>query len=406
MLSNSQNAAVRFPVPSVLREPTLDFSVSITSNANAAEADWRAFESEHVASPYQSFDWLSNWARHVAPALDLKPLFISVKVDQALVAMMPLSLERKYGLTTARWMADELSNSNLPVMSRQFAQSATLSDVRTILDHCSAAAGGIDLFHLVNQPEEWLGMPNPFAGLDGVRSPSPLLSTRLQRDYQAFAKAKRSKRGLKRFARGIRQLAEAFGPLTLKQAETAEEIELAFAAFQNQRAQRFADQGIRNIYRNEGMDRFLRDQIVESTQRGSRTGLVLDFLAVGDTILATYIGLVHNRHFTCFANSFDSRPEYEKYSSGNILLAHIIQTECENGTDTFDIGIGVTSYKTVWCETQTLVDSIIAMSALGMGRALKNRALKRAKRFIKEDERLWELYIRARKLIAGRRERP
>ena len=115
----------------------------------------------------------------------------------------------------------------------------------------------------------------------------------------------------------------------------------------------------------------------------------------GDTIIATFGGIVADGRFSGMFNSIAGR-EFRDYSPGELLLANVIRMCCERGCNRFDLGIGDAAYKQVYCkDAEPLYDSVIPITAAGhaaapfwrAGLAMKGRikqsdALLRGRRFM------------------------
>ena len=117
--------------------------------------------------------------------------------------------------------------------------------------------------------------------------------------------------------------------------------------------------------------------------------------SVGDTIIATFGGIVADGRFSGMFNSI-AGAEFRNYSPGELLLANVIRMCCERGLDRFDLGIGDAAYKQVYCkDAEALYDSVIPITAAGQvvapiwraglalkGKVKKSDTLLRAVRFI------------------------
>ena len=83
------------------------------------------------------------------------------------------------------------------------------------------------------------------------------------------------------------------------------------------------------------------------------------------------------------------------------MLARLVQHCCERGLDTFDLGIGEASYKTLFCpDTEPLFDSYLPLSARGRLLALALSTGAATKRAVKERAALWSLVRSLRRLRA------
>ena len=135
-----------------------------------------------------------------------------------------------------------------------------------------------------------------------------------------------------------------------------------------------------------------------STPDENGPGLELHALAVGERIVAVYGGGAHAGRWSGMVTSFDADPEIAKSSPADLLLMKVIAAQCAAGRTFFDLGVGEARYKAVFCDTPIpLFDSLLPITASGWVFTTTYSALLRAKRFVKQDPRLfaWAKRLRA-----------
>jgi CelD/BcsL family acetyltransferase involved in cellulose biosynthesis len=161
-----------------------------------------------------------------------------------------------------------------------------------------------------------------------------------------------------------RQLA-ALGPVVFQRARTPVEIDRVLAAFFQQKAARMREQGLSNAFQAENVKEFTRAAAHEIDPDTNEPVIELYALSVGDTIIATFGGIVAQGRFSGMFNSI-AGAEFRNYSPGELLLANVIRMCCERGLDKFDLGIGDAPYKRVYCrDAEALYDSVIPITAAG-----------------------------------------
>src|SRR5690606_13603301 len=125
----------------------------------------------------------------------------------------------------------------------------------------------------------WGGLDNPLLTLP--HQPGP--------DHFYFG-ARDAAKGFDRFddkrvanlLRRKRKLAETLGPVVLRAATTVAEIDAIHAAFLQQRADRFAQMGIANIFGEPHFVQFMRDGAIEALGQ-ARPAFIFHALYAGDT---------------------------------------------------------------------------------------------------------------------------
>ena len=144
------------------------------------------------------------------------------------------------------------------------------------------------------------------------------------------------------------------------------------------------EQGLSNAFDAEGVKEFTRAAAHGIDPDTGEPVIELYALSVGETIIATFGGIVADGRFSGMFNSI-AGAEFRNYSPGELLLANVIRMCCERGLNKFDLGIGDAAYKQVYCrDAEALYDSVIPITAAGQvaapiwraGLALKGRVKK------------------------------
>src|ERR1700722_1262856 len=137
----------------------------------AAEPLWRRLEQGGAhATPYQRFEWVAHWYRHVGRANGAVPLIVvGFDRDHAPQFIVPLITEHRHGVRVATFFGGAHSNLNMPIWTDAVAADLTPARLHGILGE--VAAHRIDLFALAGQLPAWRGAANPFAALYGQPSP-------------------------------------------------------------------------------------------------------------------------------------------------------------------------------------------------------------------------------------------
>ncbi|MEM1045780.1 MAG: GNAT family N-acetyltransferase [Pseudomonadota bacterium] len=383
----------------------LQVSANIAGNAvklrvfdrfSDVEAEWKAFQKTAVTTPYQCYEWLEPWHRHVGSAAGIEPVLAFGEANGEPAFLWPFGLQRAGRLRTCEWMGGKQCNYNFGLYSRSLLSELDTTSLRPLLVSIADAVGGIDGFELFNQPLAWNGLNNPFAGFERQASPSPCYRVDLKPDFDALEVERRSKRSIQTLRRKARKLATEHGDLRCIVPADPAEYETVFDAFLEQRAARFAVMGVHNIFTDTGMTAFLRE--VSAPRADGEAPLVnMHALLAGDRICATYSGLTHGGQYSCFSNSIEE--EFGRYSPGEILLRDVIETHCLAGLDALDLGMGTERYKQSWCDPDPLFDCFIPMTLLGGLQKTRIQTLLAVKRTIRSSPHLWSVAKAVRKRL-------
>src|SRR5262249_31407535 len=150
-------------------------------------------EAGAATTPYQRFEWVAHWYRHVGRASGAVPLIVvGFDRDDAPQLIVPLITERRHGARVATFFGGSHSHLNMPIFTDAVASELSGARLRAMLGEI-AEAHRIDLFALLGQPLTWRGSANPLAALSGQRcaddvyfgvielvQPSPLLPSKMR----------------------------------------------------------------------------------------------------------------------------------------------------------------------------------------------------------------------------------
>jgi CelD/BcsL family acetyltransferase involved in cellulose biosynthesis len=216
----------------------------------------------------------------------------------------------------------------------------------------------------LNQPASWQGVANPMLQAPHRASASRSYAGELQSDFEALLKERMGANSRKKLRQKERQLA-ALGPVAFQRARTPAEIDRVLVAFFQQKAARMREQGLSNAFDAPGVKEFTRAAAHEIDPDTGEPVIELYAASVGDTIIATFGGIVADGRFSGMFNSI-AGSEFRNYSPGELLLANVIRMCCERGLHKFDLGIGDAAYKQVYCkDAEALYDSAIPITAAG-----------------------------------------
>src|SRR5215210_3168548 len=101
-MTSLANVAAPLPRAKDADSAAAPFRIEILSELEAAQALWRGFEREAVATPFQRYDWVGAFWR--AGGQPGEPRVVVVGDAGGRVQMLlPLAIERRHGLKIARF---------------------------------------------------------------------------------------------------------------------------------------------------------------------------------------------------------------------------------------------------------------------------------------------------------------
>jgi CelD/BcsL family acetyltransferase involved in cellulose biosynthesis len=373
-------------------------SIELYRSVDSAWREWAAFSPGALGSAYQTPGFVGAWMANAGAHEGFAPLIVAARdAHGRMVALLPLALRNRLGLTTASFAGGSHSNYNMPLIRRDALARFTAAECARLLKEAGAAAG-VDLFALENQPEEWQGVANPFATLRGQPSPNPAFCGRLSPDVEEHFSCLFSTKTRSKQRRKMRRF-EEIGNARIYRAETRQERQKLLDAFFAQKSRQFAERGIDDVFARPGVQDFLAEA---SGLNGAAPAMdIYGFDLDGETIAVTG-GFGANGRYSNMIISITSG-EHAKYSPGEMLLNFLVGDLIVRGFHTFDLGVGAAGYKLAYCPNQeALRDVFFPVTAKGRAAGAAAAALRAAKTWAKNNERAYAVIERLRALRGGR----
>ncbi len=373
--------------PARLRSANAAARLEVFADMAAAEPFWRRLEQGGaLATPYQRFDLLAAWQRHVGAPAGVSP-FIVAGLDHAgePLFLWPLGRARLGPLTLVRFLGSKHANFNVGLWRRD-ALATTAHEIRAVLDGV-VAGHGIDLVALFGQPLAWDGIANPFAQLP--HRPSVDMSVRLSFDRPTADVIKHvlSASMRARLRTKERKLQSLAGYRYL-QATAPDQIDRLLERFFTLKSAHMAARGVGNVFAEAGVPAFLREACHRRLPDGRRL-VEIHALEGGGEVLALFGAVVDGYRFSSMFNTY-TLGEHARHSPGLILLRHMVAECASRGLRSFDIGVGRAHYKSFFCrEPEPLVDTFLPLTPRGRLAAAAFGAALATKRAIKHNRALW-----------------
>jgi CelD/BcsL family acetyltransferase involved in cellulose biosynthesis len=372
--------------------------VEIYRDMAAAEPSWRHLEQGRpLATPYQRFDLLAAWQRHVGASTGVTP-FIVTGFDHAgePLFLWPFGRAKTGPLAVVRFLGSKHANFNIGLWRRD---SVAAMDVPTLRDILARVAGDrVDLVALLNQPLSWDGLANPFALLPhqpSVDMSAHLTFARGEKDVLdgALTASMRSR------LRGKERKLQKLDGYRYLQATNAEDIDRLLECFFALKSGHMATQGLNNVFAEAGAAEFLREACHRKLPDG-RPSIEIHALEGAGEVLALFGATADDYRFSSMFNTY-TPGEHAKHSPGLVLLAHMVRDSATRGLRSFDLGVGRAEYKSYFCrEPQPLFDSFLPLSVRGRLAATAFAATFAARRVIKQNPTLWSAVQALRRVRA------
>ena len=371
--------------------------VEIFGDMALAQPYWQALERGGAfKTPYQAFDFLDLWQRHIGAGEGFSPFIVTgFDADDRPLFLLPFGRRRgAAGLSVVEFLGGKHSNFNMGLWRADFLGALTADDLEAVRERISREA---DVVILSNQPLAWAGRDNPFALLPHQASPSFGFAGPLTRDFETLFNERTSAVGRRKMRKKERTLAEA-GVVTFARANSEAEIRRVAEDFYAQKSARMRAIGLPDVFAAQDVRDFVTAGALTPTADRSRL-IELYTLSVGDTIIATMGGVCADGRFSAMFSSI-IHGRFSTESPGEQLLVRVVRDCCERGLHTFDLGVGEASYKSLFCDAEPMFDSYWPLSAKGRAFAAARRAFAAAKRAVKQNPHLWKIIVAARRIKA------
>lgn len=380
-------------------------ALSVHTDLAAVEQDWRKFQATGDCTPFQTFDWLDTWQRHIGTLNRVTPAIVVGKHGDDILFILPLAVQP--GTLTRRlsFLGQDLCDYNAPLLAPEFS-NVVGSNFLAIWREIGALLQATPALHhdtiaLEKMPETIGAQKNPLLGLDVRLNPSGAYETALGADWEQFYTAKRSSATRRRDRTKLKRLGE-LGEVRFvnpQDAEIASTLDLLI----DQKSKAFARMGVANMFARPGHMAFYREL---ATSPRLRSLVHLSRLDVGPTWAALNLGLTFRDCYFHILASYDDG-EVSRFGPGAAHLRELLRFATERGLKRFDFTIGDEPYKRDWCETeQRLHDYSAAMTWRGWPSAALSLGWRRLKRAIKQTAPLWNAAQRVRSMIAALRKKP
>jgi CelD/BcsL family acetyltransferase involved in cellulose biosynthesis len=318
----------------------------LVSGADAFETlepEWDALfaSSGRPTQVFQTFAWNWHWCRHylpkASPGSRSRLAIVTGRLSGRLVLVLPLVLERAFGLRRLAWMGDPVSQYGDALVAPEAEDDATLLAAWTF----ALSATGADLAHLRKVRDDAIAARamNRRGAKVIATEQAPYLDLSAVAGTGACQQLLASK-GRRNRRRHERRLAD-HGPITVhvpagggaaaKLACDAIDLKRDALAGKGQISRAFADDRFKAFFVDvaSGHDRPVPCRVAALRSGGDTAANQITLDCKGHRFL----------HVTVYAST------YEKFGAGALLLEREVQTSFEDGVSAFDLLAPLHPYK-------------------------------------------------------------
>lgn len=296
------------------------------------------------AHAFQCFNILELHRKTVGVARRAEPYFVAViSTTKEPLALLPLAIERRYGVRFLTFMDGGLADYNAPVLFPG-VRDWNLETVE-MLWRCLQQNLPFDIATFEKMPASVGDLPNPLKLLSQEAYAESCHLVSISGTWEELLSRLPRRSTLRR---RIRQL-NARGKVTFEFAQTPEQYDIFVEALIQQKSRRYIETRGTDSLDSLGY----RDYLKAARNLIPPYGPVYLFaLKMDETIIATHFGYVVGDRFHCLMPSFEGG-EWRAYSPGNILAERIFEWCVANGIRVFDYGVGDDQYKREYCDIST-----------------------------------------------------
>ena len=375
-----------------------DISLRVCSSLADIEDEWRRFETVAVATPFQTYEWLAAWHRHVGIRSGMVPAIVVGRfADGAIAFIMPLAIDPQHAIKRLRWLGQDLCDYNAPLLSRDFSARVTPEDFKALWRELRAKLQSDpltrhDWIEFEKMPETIGDEINPFICLPITSNANSAHIMRLGAEWETFYRTKRSS-ATRRHDRAKRKRMAQFGDIRLVTATDSADARRTLETLMRQKSLSFARKGIPDMFERPGYREFFIDI---ASNPATRHLVHVSRVEIGTTDAAANFAIVRGDCYYHILSSYcDGRLAH--FGPGALHLRELMAHAIGRGLKKFDFTIGDERYKNEWCDERLwLFDYSAAATWRGWPASALSDARRRLKRYIKQTPMIWQFASRLR----------
>jgi CelD/BcsL family acetyltransferase involved in cellulose biosynthesis len=341
---------------------------------------WRSFQRRATTTPFQDYDWLSNWHDADVSPSGTKPFIVMVFENDRLRLLAPLAVEKCRFVNRLVWLGHQVNDYNAPLVDPAWLDRLDKNRAQRLWDKITHCAADADYLHLIRHPSRLGAQANPFIGRQPLEYSCAAHYLSLKRDWPQLYAQLRSAKSRRRVREKSRKLAKS-GRVVFRRvrghAQITQNIRTALTWKQNQLDRR----GSRNPFANGRYEHLL---LRLAKDGGAHDLLRVYVLEIDRKPLAVTVALIKGDTFNLFIPAFDD-VAHRNCSPGTIMLINLMELAARAGLATFDFSMGDERYKFDWCDgrltisyqTETLTPAGALSAAIDRWRIALKRRIKR-----------------------------
>ena len=374
-----------------------NLKITTFSKPEDLEGTWRQLQSMGTSCIYQNFDWVS--IAYATQERGNTPLILLGEVDGTAQFIIALVIENAFP-KIVRWPGNTHANICNGIFSPDYLENNTPEHTKKIVSAIRQAVPGIGMLRLGNQLPTLAGYPNPLLSLSHQPSVNVMYDMDLRDGMDAILDAGNGKRKRKLFRRQVR-VANELGGFELFTPRTDEEIRTCLEDFYTQKAARFQQLGVRDVFAPAETRDFLYT-LATAPERDGVKPLTFYELKVAGKTRALYGCSGFGDYCQAWVNSV-TYDDFADLSPGEMVLYLMIEQLIEDGFTRFDLGVGTERYKKSWCKSHTtLLDVMqpLSLASWPIVMAIKLKTAMKAR--IRNSETIWPKVKKLRQRISGK----
>jgi D-aspartate ligase len=379
-----------------------DLRLSLYDDFAAVEAQWRSFERVADCTPFQTFDWLAAWQRHIGQRSKAIPAIAVASFTNGDTAfMLPLCIEPKHRTRRLCWLGQDVNDYNAPLLARDFSPRVSPDGFRAAWEELRARMQrepklGHDWIELEKMPQFVGSQINPFFHLKHAVNPSGAHFTQLGADWKQLYCAKRSS-ATRRRDRAKRKHLSQFGEISFVTSADADDSRRTLEILMEQKSRFLAHRGIADMFARPGWREFFLDIAVNPATRHL---VHVSRIQIGPTCAAANLGAVFGDTYYHVLASYADGP-LAHYGPGALHLRELLAYAIGRKLRRFDFTIGDEPYKLEWSDTHVkLADYTAAATWRGWLPYCRSMVRRPLKRFVKQTPWVWRAVSRMRSQLA------
>lgn len=319
---------------------------------------WKALAAQ-PCYVFQTYEWLSLWNETSSQAENVEPFIVRIadSHDRTL-AIFPLGIRHRYGCCVLVFLGGEVTDYNAPLFDPAAVPFYNKARLNLLWDRIEMVSGA-DAVWLQRMPARLPNGANPMITERHTRQvASAYAASSLPSSFAAFA-ATRKSTFFADTRRRRRQL-ERLGSLKFELADSPQEAAAIVALMLRQKRRRQEETAGRLLLPHQ--QRFYESLATTTFADGEAH---VASLRVGDKIVATHVGVVHQNRFYYLMPGYEAG-EWARYSVGRQLLQSLVEWCIARGIESFDLTVGDEEYKRFWADQQlALYESRYALNVRG-----------------------------------------